>query len=253
MISFVRGTVAHVAADRITVDMGAVGLSVHCTAGTARSVRHGEHVELMTTLVVREDGWTLFGFLGFEERALFEQVQTYEESVTIGPEPVAHTTALPFNHPVKFLAWAFTDGATHARFTGGVPHEPCEAMGPLLDARLSLEGNDRTSYRSGAYFGQLQSYEHFGGTRLPAGMYVYSFAELPRDWRPTGTCNMSRLNSVVLQYRTKGAAAQDLASVQDERYTTASAADLKRLLVFAMNYNVLVIRGGRCVVLFGGA
>ena len=72
--------------------------------------------------------WGKYAFLDDWERStltdsqlsiLFEQVQTYEESVTIGPEPVAHTTALPFNHPVKFLAWAFTDGATHARFRRG--------------------------------------------------------------------------------------------------------------------------------------
>jgi Holliday junction DNA helicase RuvA len=39
-------------------------------------VRHGEHVELMTTMVVREDGWTLYGFTDADERTVFEQVQT---------------------------------------------------------------------------------------------------------------------------------------------------------------------------------
>ena len=76
MISFVRGTVAHAGADRLIIDIGAVGLSVQCTPGTARSVRQGEHVELMTSLVVREDGWTLYGFLEADERSTFEQTQT---------------------------------------------------------------------------------------------------------------------------------------------------------------------------------
>lgn len=76
MISFVRGTVVSAGTDRLVVDLGAVGLSVMCTPGTARSVRHGEHVELMTSLVVREDGWTLYGFLDADERSTFEQTQT---------------------------------------------------------------------------------------------------------------------------------------------------------------------------------
>ena len=76
MISFVRGTVASAGADRLVIDVGAVGLSVVCTPATARTVRHGEHVELMTSMVVREDGWTLYGFLDADERSTFEQTQT---------------------------------------------------------------------------------------------------------------------------------------------------------------------------------
>jgi Holliday junction DNA helicase RuvA len=76
MISFVRGTVAHAAADHVVVDLGSVGVTIQCTPGTALSMRHGEHVELMTAMVVREDGWTLFGFVDPDERTVFEQVQT---------------------------------------------------------------------------------------------------------------------------------------------------------------------------------
>jgi Holliday junction DNA helicase RuvA len=76
MIAFVRGTVAHAAVDQLVIDLGSVGVTVQCTPGTALSVRHGEHVELMTTMVVREDGWTLYGFTDPDERTVFEQVQT---------------------------------------------------------------------------------------------------------------------------------------------------------------------------------
>ena len=76
MISFVRGTVAHASSDSIVVDLGTVGLTVQCTPGTALSVRHGEYIELLTTMVVREDGWTLYGFVDSDERTVFEQVQT---------------------------------------------------------------------------------------------------------------------------------------------------------------------------------
>jgi holliday junction DNA helicase RuvA len=76
MISFVRGTVAAAGADQLVIDLGSVGVTVQCTPGTALSLRHGEHVELMTTMVVREDGWTLYGFADADERTVFEQVQT---------------------------------------------------------------------------------------------------------------------------------------------------------------------------------
>jgi Holliday junction DNA helicase RuvA len=76
VIAFVRGTVAQALSDHVVVDLGGIGITVQCTPGTAQSVRHGEHVELVTTLVVREDSWTLYGFGEVDERTVFEQVQT---------------------------------------------------------------------------------------------------------------------------------------------------------------------------------
>lgn len=76
MIAFVRGVVLHAHGDQLVVDLGSVGVTVQCTPSTVLSVRRGEHVELMTSMVVREDGWTLYGFLDPDERTVFEQVQT---------------------------------------------------------------------------------------------------------------------------------------------------------------------------------
>lgn len=76
MIAFARGVVAHAGADSLIVDLGSVGVRVQCTPATAGSVHAGEHVELLTTMVIREDGWTLYGFLDSDERDVFEKVQT---------------------------------------------------------------------------------------------------------------------------------------------------------------------------------
>jgi len=76
MISFIRGTVLHAGVDHMIVDLGSVGVQAQCTPAAAGSVRIGDLVELLTTMVVREDGWTLFGFLDADERDVFEQVQT---------------------------------------------------------------------------------------------------------------------------------------------------------------------------------
>lgn len=76
MISFVRGTVVSTTLDQVVVDVGPVGLMVSCTAATALGVSVGQHVEFVTSMVIREDGWTLYGFADADERAVFEIVQT---------------------------------------------------------------------------------------------------------------------------------------------------------------------------------
>ncbi len=76
MMDFIRGTVTSVRPDRVVVDIGPMGLTAICTPAAASSVRLGERVELMTSLVIREDGWTIYGFLDADERTVFEQVQT---------------------------------------------------------------------------------------------------------------------------------------------------------------------------------
>lgn len=76
MISFVRGEVWQVGSDFLIVDGGATGLKVHCPVLTAMNFRVGDHVLLHTSLIVREDSWTLYGFETDEEVSLFDMVQT---------------------------------------------------------------------------------------------------------------------------------------------------------------------------------
>lgn len=76
MIAFVRGSIVATGPDHVIVDIGPLGVQVQCTPATALSFAVGEHAQLHTTMVVREDSWTLFGFTDHDERAVFEQVQT---------------------------------------------------------------------------------------------------------------------------------------------------------------------------------
>ena len=76
MIASVRGAVQHIGLDRVVVEVGGVGMLLHTTPATASSLHRGSEAALATTLVVREDSLTLFGFATEEERDLFEQVQT---------------------------------------------------------------------------------------------------------------------------------------------------------------------------------
>ncbi len=76
MIASVRGPVRHIGLDRVVVEVGGVGMLVHTTPATASALHLGSETELATTLVVREDSLTLFGFSSVDERDIFEQVQT---------------------------------------------------------------------------------------------------------------------------------------------------------------------------------
>lgn len=72
MIHHVEGTIAEKAPGRIVVEVGGVGLDVLVTDATwHRAGDPGDPVRLLTHLSVREDAWTLFGFLREEERHLY--------------------------------------------------------------------------------------------------------------------------------------------------------------------------------------
>ncbi|HET6562820.1 MAG TPA: Holliday junction branch migration protein RuvA [Marmoricola sp.] len=76
MIAFVRGTVAQVGLSSVVVDIGGVGLEVNCTPGTIATLREGSTARLPTSMVVREESLTVFGFLDEDEKTVFELLQT---------------------------------------------------------------------------------------------------------------------------------------------------------------------------------
>ncbi|MGB3829162.1 MAG: Holliday junction branch migration protein RuvA [Ornithinimicrobium sp.] len=76
MIASVRGSVAHVGLDHLVVEVGGIGLKVHTTPATAAGFRTGAAAHLHTSMVVREESMTLYGFADADAQVIFEQVQT---------------------------------------------------------------------------------------------------------------------------------------------------------------------------------
>ncbi|CAN5564578.1 Holliday junction branch migration protein RuvA [soil metagenome] len=76
MIASVRGTVSTVGLNYLIVEVGGVGLRVHATPATAAAYSTGADAFLHTSMVVREESLTLYGFSDENARVLFEQVQT---------------------------------------------------------------------------------------------------------------------------------------------------------------------------------
>ena len=95
MIASVNGLVRAIHTDRVVVEVGGVGLSILTTAATTANLTIGSPVSLFTSMVVREDALTLFGFLDDATRSTFELVQTVSG---IGPKVAlaimgAHSTS----------------------------------------------------------------------------------------------------------------------------------------------------------------
>jgi len=83
MIATITGEIKAISLDRAVVEVGGVGLSVNLTQNAAAHLNLGTVVTFHTSLVVREESLTLYGFLTFESKQLFEQVQTVSG---IGPK-----------------------------------------------------------------------------------------------------------------------------------------------------------------------
>jgi Holliday junction DNA helicase RuvA len=76
MIAFVRGEVAALTLTSAVLEVGGVGLELMCTPNTLAELRVGQVAALPTSMVVREDSLTLFGFADDDEKQVFELVQT---------------------------------------------------------------------------------------------------------------------------------------------------------------------------------
>ncbi len=83
MISLITGTVRSLTLDRAVLEVGGVGLAISITPATSASLNIGAPAQFFTTLVVREDSLTLYGFLDDDVKSLFELVQTVSG---IGPK-----------------------------------------------------------------------------------------------------------------------------------------------------------------------
>ena len=130
MIASVSGVVAAVSPDGAVIEVGGVGLAVQCAPGTLAGLRPGQPARLATSLVVREDSLTLYGFADDDEKHLFELLQTAS-----GVGPRLAQAVLAVHHPdVVRKAIANADTATLTRVPG---------IGKKGAERLILELRDR--------------------------------------------------------------------------------------------------------------
>ena len=100
---------------------------------------------------------------------------------------------------------------------------------PFKNAILQLNGNDRFALREGDYFNRVQPFQHHTNAPVFNSINVYSFALKPEDHQPSGTLNMSRIDTATLMVTT----------VPED-----NSLKYEGINIYAVNYNVLRILSG---------
>ena len=208
--------------------------------------------------------WVDYIFLDTDERRRFAQLSheyLIEQLQFTGQEAVLNANIKPklsFNHPCKELIWVshakdaavLTTNNNWFNYTtdfDSITSTPVSASGfkklansatastnPVVSGKLVLNGNDRFAQRNGSYFNLIQPFQHHENVPSNAGINVYSFALKPEEHQPSGTLNMSRIDTAVL----------NLTMTSDSTYNTAMTNGRVNLYVYAVNYNVLRILSG---------
>jgi Holliday junction DNA helicase RuvA len=153
MISLVNGVVRSIGSEKIVVEVGGVGLAVSVTSQTGSQLNLGVPVQLFTTLIVREDALTLFGFLDEESRSTFELVQTV---TGIGPKVAL---AIMGSHSPQTLAAAIAQEDIAAiEKVPGIGRKGAQRLILELKGKITDFGNaPRSSHHQPVWREQLTS------------------------------------------------------------------------------------------------
>jgi len=157
LIAFVRGRVAAVTLSSAVVEVGGVGLELLCTPGTLATLRTGREAELPTSMVVREDSLTLFGFADDDEKSLFELVQT---ASGVGPKLAQAMLAVLSPDGIR-MAIASDDVKTLTRVPGigqkGAQRIILELRDRIGSPGASVSPSPQAPTSLGAWQGQVQA------------------------------------------------------------------------------------------------
>ena len=211
--------------------------------------------------------WVDYVYLDTDERRRFAQLSheyLIEQLQFTGQEAITGPSIKPklsFNHPCKELIFFastntgnnwfnYTTSAgadwtnvetfetlksklTQTNFDYSTRNSNSEPSNPIKTAKLVLNGNDRFYDRPGRYFNVIQPFQHHENIPTNAGINVYSFSLKPEEHQPSGSLNMSRIDTAVLNL-----------TFEDNNTLTGYNATNYNLYVYAVNYNVLRILSG---------
>lgn len=186
MISLVNGIVRSIHLDKAVIEIGGVGLSIAITGPTSAQLHLGAATQLFTSLVVREDSLTLFGFLDDESRDTFELVQTVSG---IGPKVAL---AIMGAHSADSLARAIAQEDIKAI-------EKVPGIGRKGAQRLILELKGKISDLGGAE--RIQSHQPIWREQLTSALVSLGFTAKDSD---------QAINSVLATYSESGIDASTL-------------------------------------------
>src|SRR6266699_1084311 len=157
MIAHLRGTVAGVAPDGAVIEVGGVGMRVQCTPGTLATLKPGEAAQVATSLVVREDSLTLYGFCSDDERNVFELLQTAS-----GVGPRLALAMLAVHAPDALRRAVSTEDLTALTMVPGIGKKGAQRIVLEMKDRLGPPGDSgdlplRAAQRAPSWRDQVQS------------------------------------------------------------------------------------------------
>ena len=130
MISILRGIAVSVGLDHIDVVVGGIGFRVHVTPAFAQGAARDDEITVYTSMIVREDSMTLYGFESADERDVFTRLMSVS-----GIGPKIALAALAVLHPDELRrAVRDQDLATLQRIPG---------VGKKSAQRMALEIGDK--------------------------------------------------------------------------------------------------------------
>jgi holliday junction DNA helicase RuvA len=158
VIAHLRGTVAGITPDGAIIEVGGVGMKVQCTPGTLASFSLGEQAQVSTSLVVREDSLTLFGFATDDERKVFELLQT-----ATGVGPRLALAMLAVHSPDALRRAVSTEDLNALTMVPGVGKKGAQRIVLEMKDRLGPPGDggelpgSRSAHRAPSWRDQVQS------------------------------------------------------------------------------------------------
>jgi Holliday junction DNA helicase RuvA len=150
--------VAGVAPDGAVIEVGGVGMRVQCTPGTLATLKPGEPAQVATSLVVREDSLTLYGFTSDDERNVFELLQTAS-----GVGPRLALAMLAVHSPDALRRAVSTEDLGALTMVPGIGRKGAQRIVLEMKDRLGPPGESsdglpfRTAPRASSWRDQVQS------------------------------------------------------------------------------------------------
>ena len=177
-----------------------------------------------------------FERINFAKKDSFEYLIEQLQIDATNPVSSTYTKCdLSFNHPIKELIWVYESSDVEKyNAWGNYAQNPNGGnnTSPISHVELKLNGNDRFKKKKSNYFRLLQPYENHTSVPSTNYIYVFSFALKPEKHQPTGTCNFSKIDNTELNL------------------TMENSATSGKIIVYAINYNILKIKNGMAGLLY---
>ena len=178
---------------------------------------------------------------------LIDQLQFQEKSLTASAGAVNDAMSMTLNHPCRELIWTVVSEAAIAAnepFCYGALNKSYNMAGdPLYSVGLKFNELQRFQEMDAVYFREIQPSLHH--TSIPRkNVYCYSFALEPESLKPSGSINMSRIDTVKLTFKSVGFSGVHHPGLGLDATGKPNTRDGARFRVYARTINVFSIQSG---------